>query len=812
MSKLIRQLRLDSSEERGSALLVSLMVIVGLSLLGLGYVAISETESSISVNERNYSQSVNVAEAGAKAVVEMFQSPTWAQSHGLLPPNDSAFKRDRWITKSGTLSNIGAYRSSSADLLFDRRFDVEDGRFYGNDSNPDVLIDRSTSAGADYLDQLNDVLFAGTDSAGEVSEIRVFAPPIVGGTVNGNGFWDGGVRYGLATIEVTAQKHDSRDNLLAQRQVKMIISEWPFPGPQGPIQSNANISTGGNFSVHWGKMTAKLDIDFTNYLTSLPWFDASERVYLEYGYDSSEQWAANTAFPSGAVVRPSDSAIAGDANLKKFGYTSSGGTTGASEPTWPTTLGATVTDAGVTWTARWAPTFKNSDPATAAGTDRYRAYNWLYELVGKQWDDPWMEVRARGDITDITGTTAQTYKYSDPAQNENSSGVAGYSSWFQMQDHTASPDFLEVIFPRMDYDFWKDIAVTGNGTTSGVYYLTWVSGEDFTDGVTTQSFADWTNVNGSGQPGFYFFDTRNKLNPQGTGAPGLLTPEIVVNGSDSHDYSAKGFFYINAENFKSKGISPPNQWVNTPGEPYRDIGYREVIESGAGIGDWDWDGSDFAMAGQNSGDWSFQDLAWSNGDSSKNGEFDVFMAQRTITKPGDATVATVWLPVPYTPGCIPGNNSCGTCNCSEPHEPYLNLIYNSTAGLTGPGPTPFTAGWQDPSSVSRLPKVVTNAGNPSVSASDCSSQPLECTSNGFDRDGALVDDLDPMIYGVMYLEGSFEETTGNAVYYGSLLVQGNVGKAGTASVWFDESLIKGQWPPASFNFPRVFVSAVRTDE
>ena len=38
--------------QRGSALLASLMVVVGLSLLGLAFVAISETESAISINER----------------------------------------------------------------------------------------------------------------------------------------------------------------------------------------------------------------------------------------------------------------------------------------------------------------------------------------------------------------------------------------------------------------------------------------------------------------------------------------------------------------------------------------------------------------------------------------------------------------------------------------------------------------------------------------------------------------------------------------------------------------------------------------
>ena len=45
--------RRNRRDSRGSALLVSLMVIVGLSLLGLGFVAISETENAIAKNEQS---------------------------------------------------------------------------------------------------------------------------------------------------------------------------------------------------------------------------------------------------------------------------------------------------------------------------------------------------------------------------------------------------------------------------------------------------------------------------------------------------------------------------------------------------------------------------------------------------------------------------------------------------------------------------------------------------------------------------------------------------------------------------------------
>src|SRR5437667_2331480 len=90
MKNLIQWLRKKSRDKRGSALLVSLMVIVGLSLLGLGFVAISETESAIAKNEQNALQTQAVAEAGAMLVVEWFQNPTWAVANAAMPTNNGA--------------------------------------------------------------------------------------------------------------------------------------------------------------------------------------------------------------------------------------------------------------------------------------------------------------------------------------------------------------------------------------------------------------------------------------------------------------------------------------------------------------------------------------------------------------------------------------------------------------------------------------------------------------------------------------------------------------------------------------------------
>ena len=84
---MIKKDRRNRKNNRGSALLVSLMVMVGLSLLGLGFVAISETESTIAKNQSQALQTLTVAEAGAKMAVEWFQDPLWGMTHAGLPAN-----------------------------------------------------------------------------------------------------------------------------------------------------------------------------------------------------------------------------------------------------------------------------------------------------------------------------------------------------------------------------------------------------------------------------------------------------------------------------------------------------------------------------------------------------------------------------------------------------------------------------------------------------------------------------------------------------------------------------------------------------
>src|SRR5882672_9880417 len=108
--------------DRGSALLVSLMVIVGLSLLGLGFVAISETETAIAKNQQNVLQTQAIAEAGAKLVVEWFQDPVWGQTSAALPSNDGAVNANLTKIKVNRVIKdySGLYKPLAQLRLFDK--------------------------------------------------------------------------------------------------------------------------------------------------------------------------------------------------------------------------------------------------------------------------------------------------------------------------------------------------------------------------------------------------------------------------------------------------------------------------------------------------------------------------------------------------------------------------------------------------------------------------------------------------------------------------------------------------------------------
>lgn len=105
-------------------------------------------------------------------------------------------------------------------------------------------------------------------------------------------------------------------------------------------------------------------------------------------------WAASTAYALGDFVRPTSIA---DGSLFVYECTVAG-TSGTTEPTWPTVDGQTVVDGSVTWTARQRKTFRamaTGYPQRSGQTVEWRAvfedgaaqYAWEEYTVVNAADD-----------------------------------------------------------------------------------------------------------------------------------------------------------------------------------------------------------------------------------------------------------------------------------------------------------------------------------------------------------------------------------------------------------------------------------------
>ncbi|HEV8435811.1 MAG TPA: hypothetical protein VGR95_20550 [Thermoanaerobaculia bacterium] len=859
--------------ERGSALLVSLMVIVGLSMLGLGFVALSETESAISTNERNREEVLSHAEAAANVVVDWFQNPQWALGKQLMPSNDPTVNTELGAMKATRVNNDGTtiYKPLSSQLLFDLPFKpAATDRFFGTPDYPDILINKATAP--NFLATFNSKLFNDTIDGGEITEIRIWAPPIVGGSLSGNMYYnDGAARYGVATIKVTAKRYAPGDtnktSPIATRAVQLVVTEFPFPGPNGPIQSNSAITTNGSFTVFWGQVSAQKPLNLVGKETvpGLPWADAWNRVNWEFGYDSTSPWTPNTTYAVGDIVHASANSRVHDSKLKDWAFQcTTGGTSGAtavSEPSWnsdPTTGPTTFTEStGVIWTRVQPRNWPMYAEDTYANKD---AQPWLYQMIGQKYIDPWAEARTRSYFTDAscnTTTCPASYGVTNSGTPTQPRGPYGlnlsdldpttlnepYYSWFQYQTVNSAPPLKIVAFPHIDYDFWKQMAQAGDGQGS-VFYFAWDTGSSqyyrLSDSATKKDAAEWMNsctgVSGQLGPGFYFFDTIGGKNPQNTpNASSYLTNAVDINSQYAKPcYCMKGFMYLNVKQFGSTGVNAgePNKYYSYPSEPYRDVGYYEVVDDPTDPNykkAYKTDPNTHRIippqkAGN--GHWDYQEI-------NNNGVFDIYIAninpKGTLQKPdGTALPNPTWGPIYWYPGCNVVDTTTATVPanpCSEPHEPFLNMLYpryGSTDAAAAPDPGGnfsnydcaskpcVTVGWEDPSNQThRMAKIATDSSM--TTPVNCTTNSANCTSNSYDDVGPLAKlPSDPILEGVLYIEGSYQ-AQGNAEYYGSILVQGDCCGTGTPSVYFDESLLTGDFKKKFPSFPRVYISSYSTE-
>ena len=100
--------------------------------------------------------------------------------------------------------------------------------------------------------------------------------------------------------------------------------------------------------------------------------NANARIGVGSGDANVSAWAASTAYSLGAKVRPTT------ANGNVYECTTAG-TSGTTEPTWPTAEGGTVTDNTVVWTCRTGtPTATQTGLIAPTAKQLYKAMNAGY--------------------------------------------------------------------------------------------------------------------------------------------------------------------------------------------------------------------------------------------------------------------------------------------------------------------------------------------------------------------------------------------------------------------------------------------------
>lgn len=255
--------------EEGSALILATLVTVILSLLGLSYLMMAQTENTIAENERNSAAALYVAEAGARLAVGWFNDPT---STGYMVPGSAGVDRTRRVIDhdansatarvlavSGdatkpiykdstvTLSPIldRPYRSALADTFLGIETGTDPDPSFA-DKGPDLIV------GSTHLDTINNTLFPNYPSPflrGRITRIEIYAPPIV--SIGGSA-----TRMGIATVKVTAgvfiHPGTASERQIATRIVKAVVNEIPVPGPVGPLQACSTLAYTGAFDIHWG--------------------------------------------------------------------------------------------------------------------------------------------------------------------------------------------------------------------------------------------------------------------------------------------------------------------------------------------------------------------------------------------------------------------------------------------------------------------------------------------------------------------------------------------------------------------------------
>ncbi len=507
----------QSSRERGSALVIALLIMVIMTLLGISFLLVGDTEAKIARNQRDAAQAGFVAEGGVKGVQEWFEKPSGSGTFNV--PTTSQMDRSlRWVDPNNNGTYV-AYSSAASPYNVVYRQGTDDPfskpyrgspskAFLGDEFHPDIRISSSGSSNEQtFLTTLNTALYPSFPSGNQQARIRqidVYSPPIL--VISGTR-----TRYGIATIKVIADVYQNagtaQETRIASKTVKAVINELPYTGPTGPLQSCKDIDMTGNARAHWGTVTtvgalmlnAALD---TKADSSVPWYDSSRIIARDLNQDG--------------------------------------------------TL-STLTK-GV------------SSPDDRDGDGNYDFDTWV---SSGNLEDPWLRFKAHGAFTNNPGGCSGADCIPQPWWTSP-------STFTNANDHSnIVQNAVQNLCVQFDYTFWKQIAQSGepnvfyyasDGPATGTYRLN-----------GTGPSVDFETAAAGGN-GLYFFDTTNNSTPVDANSDGTydnLCEDVTSDGP------LKGLIYLNANFITTGGggTTTPGTLI-APAEPYIDANGNGLYDDG----------------------------------------------------------------------------------------------------------------------------------------------------------------------------------------------------------------------------------------
>jgi len=305
--------------ENGSAMVITMLVMVILTLLGISFLMMGETENRIAQNEKLSAQALYVAETGVWQVKRWFDRPESAINL-LNPPEAEVDRTLRLLDVDGDPTTAPVAQNGGAFPMYKQGIDLDgDGNddlfkqpyrggmhnlLLGTVDGPDM---RMTWTANGFLDQLSGVIFGTYPGVGgvqaRIQSIDIYGPPYI----QLGGGW---TRYGMGTIRVKAQIYQTVGagiEILSERWVTAVLNEMPYPGPFGPLHSCDTMSWNGDWTVYWGTSTAVANSDLTNNLKKIAvsWprlLPPGEKVDLLYGANNQANWLAYMAEVDGEQI------------------------------------------------------------------------------------------------------------------------------------------------------------------------------------------------------------------------------------------------------------------------------------------------------------------------------------------------------------------------------------------------------------------------------------------------------------------------------------------------------------------------------